>query len=368
MDDNQTTPDMGNLRHQPSAVTRLRRALIPATAGVLGVAVVGSLAFQMIGSSEPAAKPEAKAAAGQGQIMGLPTDYQPQQAVYSPPAAPPPPSEPYIPPPINVSQPPPAMAPARPQPQRQSMIALSSNRGSQPAAQAQQVPGGMVQMAGGQQQDDGSSQGERFYSRAGGADDMFRPTHLSRSMGACTVMPGYYIHYRLVGQADTETPGQVKAVTTRPIKGGPRGDCTASPPGATLVGAMNTQTGYGDSRIQVAWKALILPNHSFMPLDGMPGGSQDGRAGLEASVNNHMGSLATAIFAGTVIDILKGRLGSPDTDGVAVNIGGALIGNAATVGEKLVDRELSRKPSLEALQQEYIVQVTRPMVFEAYPQ
>jgi len=187
-------------------------------------------------------------------------------------------------------------------------------------------------------------------------------------MGTCTVMAGYYIHYRLVGQADTETPGQVKAVTTRPIKGGPRGDCTASPPVATLVGAMNTQTGYGDSRIQVAWKALILPNHSFMPLDGMPGGSQDGRAGLEASVNNHFGSLAVAVFAGTAIDILKGRLGTPENNGVSVNIGGALIGNAATVGEKLVDRELSRKPSLEALQQEYIVQVTRPMVFEAYPQ
>jgi type IV secretion system protein TrbI len=362
--------DMGSLRHRPSKVIRLRRALLPATAVVLGCAVIGSLAYQMIGASAPAPRPERKASTGTAPVMDLPTDYveqyRPQQTAYAPPAAPSAPAEPFIPRPIDIGQPSPAMAPARPKPQRQSMVVLSSNRGSQPAAQTQPMGSGMMQQADGQQ-DDGSSLNERFYGRAGSADDMFRPTRLSRSMGACTVMPGYYIHYRLVGEVDTETPGQVKAVTTRPIMGGPRGDCVASPPGATLVGSMNTQVGYGDSRIQVAWKALVLPNHSFMPLDGMPGGSADGRAGLEASVNTHMGSLATAIFAGTIIDILKGRLGTHSSSGVDINIGGALLGNAATVGEKLVDRELGRRPSLEALQQEFTVQVTRPMIFEAYP-
>ena len=75
MADNQTTPDMGSLRHQPSKVTRLRRALIPATAGFLGFAVVGSLAYQMINSSTPAPRPESKAAVGSGPVMDLPTDY-----------------------------------------------------------------------------------------------------------------------------------------------------------------------------------------------------------------------------------------------------------------------------------------------------
>src|SRR3954469_16157450 len=111
MTENRNPYAMGSLRHQPAKVTRLRRALLPATAAVLGCAVVGSLAYQMFGASTPAPQPERKTqTTGTRPLMDLPTDYvpttQPQQPAYPPPAAPPP--APDIPPPINVAQPPPA--------------------------------------------------------------------------------------------------------------------------------------------------------------------------------------------------------------------------------------------------------------------
>jgi type IV secretory pathway VirB10-like protein len=167
----------------------------------------------------------------------------------------------------------------------------------------------------------------------------------------------------------SSTPGQITARTTRPIYAGPRGDCYAAPAGATLVGAYNADTAYGDERMQVAWTALILPNGRMVDLGGMPGAGGDGATGLAADVNNHIGALAGAVLAGTAVDVIRGMAsfgGGGNGSDVVVNLGGALADRSASVAERLVDRELSRKPTLTAKQEEMTVQVTRPIELETY--
>ena len=193
------------------------------------------------------------------------------------------------------------------------------------------------------------------------------PTGIVGRLGPCTVPPGYFLFHDAVGRISTDTPGQVTAKTSRPIYGGPKGQCYASPPGATLVGTFNSNTSYGEERIQVAWTTLILPNGKMIPLGGMPGASGDGGAGLQADVDNHIGALATAVIAGAAVDTIRGIASFGGRQGdVVINMGGALADRTASIGERLVDRELSRRPTLTAKTEEMAVQVTRPIELERY--
>jgi type IV secretory pathway VirB10-like protein len=209
----------------------------------------------------------------------------------------------------------------------------------------------------------------RFYGDAGRTSDAFKPTGIAGKLGRCSLPPGYYVFVDAIGVIITDTPGQVTAKTSRPIFAGIRGKCYASPPGATLVGTFNSNTAYGQARIQLAWTTLILPDGSMIPLGGMPGASGDGGAGLAADVDNHIGALVGAILAGTAVDVIRGlAVGGHGGDGndVVVSLGNSLSERTASVGERLVDRELNRRPTLTAKPEEMAVQVTRPIDLEPY--
>jgi type IV secretory pathway VirB10-like protein len=227
---------------------------------------------------------------------------------------------------------------------------------------------GGSQQRGYQQVADSRGGRQGFYGAAGATSDIFRPTGIVGQLGRCSLRPGSYIFHQATGVISSSTPGQVTAQTTRPIYAGPRGDCYASPAGATLVGTYNADTSYGDERLQLAWTALILPNGRMIDLGGMPGAGGDGAAGLPADVNNHIGALAGAVLAGTAVDVIRGMasFGGGGNDNVVVNLGGALADRSASVAERLVDRELNRRPTLTAKAQELTVQVTRPIELEPY--
>lgn len=295
-------------------------------------------------------------------------------AVYAPPAAPAPAQQPAAPAPspsvvVRQSPPPPSGPPKKkgiPDEERGSSVI----RGGTDASQAASSGHGTGGAGGGVQQvADARGGREGFYGAAGQSSDVFKPTGIVGQLGRCSLRPGSYIFHEAAGVISSATPGQVTARTTRPIYAGPQGGCYASPAGATLIGTYNASTSYGDDRIQMAWTALILPNGRMVDLGGMPGAGGDGATGLPADVDNHYGALAGAVLAGTAVDVIRGlaSFGGGGDDNVVVNLGGgALADRSASVAEKLVDRELNRRPTLNAKAEELTVQVTRPIELEPY--
>jgi len=248
-----------------------------------------------------------------------------------------------------------------PEEERRSSLVLDGSQGGGNAASPSASVGGVQQVA------DNRSDREKFYGSSGRQSEVFSPTGIVGQLGACSVMPGTYIFHEAVGVISTSTPGQITAKTSRPIHAGPRGQCYAAPAGATLIGTLNSNTAYGDDRIQVAWTAMILPNGRMVELGGMPGASGDGATGLKADVDNHFGALAGAVLAGTVVDTIRGMASFGGSQGdVVINMSSSLADRTASIGERLVDRELSRRPTLTARTEEMAVQVTRPIELERY--
>ena len=108
---------------------------------------------------------------------------------------------------------------------------------------------------------------------------------------------------------------------------------------------------YGQSRVQVVWNRVILPDTSSLTLDKLVGTDPAGYAGLEDGVDWHWGR----IFAGAALTTLLGisaELAAPENrqDGNRIVIAGrdSAQDSINQVGQEMARRNMNVQPTLTA--------------------
>jgi type IV secretion system protein VirB10 len=191
-------------------------------------------------------------------------------------------------------------------------------------------------------------QKEAFLSKAGSAQ-----TRNSGSLQLPTspyqVMAGTVIAAALVTGIKSDLPGDVIATVTEPIYDTATGKFLLIPQGARLMGKYNSQVSYGQSRTQVVWNRVILPDTSSFQLDNLVGADPAGYAGLEDGVDWHW----DRILAGAAMTTLLGigaELAAPENrqDGDRVIIAGrdGLQDSVNQVGQEMTRRNMNIQPTL----------------------
>lgn len=106
---------------------------------------------------------------------------------------------------------------------------------------------------------------------------------------------------------------------------------------------------YGDSRLNIIWFRLILPNGQSLNLDQMGSASSDGSAGVVGQVDNRWGSVILSSVITSVLgvgipsstdDRTPYRYRKPYRQEVTEQIGTNLM----ETGQTIVDRELQVRP------------------------
>jgi type IV secretion system protein VirB10 len=92
----------------------------------------------------------------------------------------------------------------------------------------------------------------------------------------------------------SDLPGLVTAQVTENVYDSPTGAILLIPQGARLIGAYNSQIAFGQSRVQLVWTRLIMPDGASILLDNQPAADPAGYAGLHDRVDNHWGMLFKA--------------------------------------------------------------------------
>ncbi len=85
----------------------------------------------------------------------------------------------------------------------------------------------------------------------------------------------------------SDLPGDVIVTVTEPIYDTATGRHLLIPQGSRILGRYNSQVSYGQSRVQVVWNRIILPDTSSLTLDNLAGTDPAGYAGLEDRVDWH---------------------------------------------------------------------------------
>lgn len=165
------------------------------------------------------------------------------------------------------------------------------------------------------------------------------------------VVAGTVIAAALVTGIQSDLPGDVIATVTEPVYDTATGKHLLIPQGSRILGRYNSQVSYGQSRVQMVWNRIILPDTSSLTLDSLVGTDPAGHAGLEDGVDWHWGR----IFAGAALTTLLGigaELAAPENrqDGNRVVIAGrdGLQDSVNQVGQEMTRRNLNVQPTLTA--------------------
>ncbi|WP_261540467.1 TrbI/VirB10 family protein [Burkholderia multivorans] len=163
------------------------------------------------------------------------------------------------------------------------------------------------------------------------------------------VMAGTVIAAALVTGIKSDLPGDVIGTVTEPVYDTATGRYLLIPQGSRIFGKYNSQVAYGQSRVQVVWNRIILPDTSSLTLDNLAGTDPAGYAGLEDGVDWHW----DRIFAGATLTTLLGvgaELAAPENrqNGDRVIIAGrdSLQDSVNQVGQEMTRRNLNIQPTL----------------------
>ncbi|GKJ80576.1 TrbI/VirB10 family protein (plasmid) [Klebsiella variicola] len=374
-------PEAVALRAQPRPVTRLNRRTLAILVGGLSVAVLGATIWSL--------QPQRRSADEQTELYnvdrvsksegldGLPADYS-----KLPPALPPavpelgPPLPGDLGPAIVKSQQPVTAAYAAPghDPndalRKEADAAAGSSvffrSGSQKTAtaSAQAAPAGLAANAAfdpsaagpastaAQPADPTAVQNRQDQKEAfqkTGTTETRNSGNLTLPASPYQVMAGTVVVAALVTGIKSDLPGDMIATVTEPVYDTATGRFLLIPQGSRILGRYNSSVSYGQSRVQVVWNRIILPDTSSLTLDNLVGTDPAGYAGLEDDVDWHW----DRIFAGAALTTLLGigaELAAPENrqDGDLVIIAGrdSLQDTVNQVGQEVTRRNLNIQPTL----------------------
>ncbi|VFR23534.1 Conjugative transfer protein TrbI [plant metagenome] len=373
-------PEAVALRAQPRPVTRLNRRTLAILAGTLSVAVLGALMWSLQphrrGAGEQTELYNVDRVSKSEGLDALPSDYSKLPPASVPELGPPLPGD--LGPAIVKSQQPVTAAYASPghDPndalRKEAEAAAASSvffrSGAQkvaPVAQSQvaAAPGFAANaafdpMAAGpastaaQPADPTAVQNRQDQKEAflkGGSTETRNSGDLTLPASPYQVMAGTVVAGALVTGIKSDLPGDVIATVTEPVYDTATGKFLLIPQGARILGRYNSQVSYGQSRVQVVWNRIILPDTSSLTLDNLAGTDPAGYAGLEDDVDWHW----DRVFAGAALTTLLGigaELAAPENrqDGDRVIIAGrdSAQDSINQVGQEMTRRNLNIQPTL----------------------
>ena len=118
------------------------------------------------------------------------------------------------------------------------------------------------------------------------------PDYLGASLRAPVspyeIKAGTIIPAVLLSAVNSDLPEQVLGQVREAVYDTENGQQLLVPQETRLVGPYDHHVVYGQERVPITWKRLILPNGSSLSLkDGMPGTDAVGAAGFHDQVNHH---------------------------------------------------------------------------------
>ncbi len=160
------------------------------------------------------------------------------------------------------------------------------------------------------------------------------------------IQAGTVIPAALITGIESDLPGQITAQVTENVYDSPTGQYLLIPQGARLIGEYNSEVAYAQTRVQLFWTRLIMPNGASIVLDNQPGADTQGYSGLRDGVNNHWGALFEAALLSTFLSVGAEAGTSNQENNLIQAIRSGASDSFNQTGQQVVERELNIQPTL----------------------
>lgn len=131
---------------------------------------------------------------------------------------------------------------------------------------------------------------------------------LTPSISKYEVKTGTYIPITLVGGINSDLPENLVAIVREDIYDTNTGTVKVIPAGSRLFGTFSSEVSWGQTRVQVVFNRLTLPNGKSINLGAMGAADLAGQSGLTGDVNMHLGKVIGSIIMAGVVGGADGAL------------------------------------------------------------
>jgi len=131
---------------------------------------------------------------------------------------------------------------------------------------------------------------------------------LTPSISKYEVKTGTYIPITLVGGINSDLPGHLVAIVREDIYDTNTGTVKIIPAGSRLFGTFSSEVSWGQTRVQVVFNRLTLPNGKSINLGAMGAADLAGQSGLTGDVNMHLGKVIGSIVMAGIVGGADGAL------------------------------------------------------------
>ncbi|MGD9968199.1 MAG: TrbI/VirB10 family protein [Hyphomonadaceae bacterium] len=188
--------------------------------------------------------------------------------------------------------------------------------------------------------------GAAFIASQRGRDDGVLDSTYRPPRSPYAIQAGSTISAALVTALNSDQPGRIVAQVTEDVYDSVTGDHLLVPQGARLLGTYDAATSHGDQRLLIVWNRLVMPNGWSIALRGMPGTDAAGAAGVRDTVDAHLSRIAVASVLSGALSVAANEAEDDDANQLSESVGNAAAQEAARVGGRIIDRELSVRPTL----------------------
>lgn len=157
------------------------------------------------------------------------------------------------------------------------------------------------------------------------------------------VKAGTYIPVVITVGIDSDLPGNFQAMVREDIYDTNTGTELLIPMGSKVFGQFSSEVSWGQTRIQVVFNRLTLPNGKSINLETMGIADSDGKSGLEANVDLRLGKVFGSVIMAAVIGGGQGALtnnGKYEKDRNAALSGAGEAGGEQSI--EIVDKYVSK--------------------------
>lgn len=160
------------------------------------------------------------------------------------------------------------------------------------------------------------------------------------------LLAGTIVAASLITAVNSDAPGVVVAQITSDVFDSVSGRNILIPCGSRLIGRYDTKIAYGQTRVQIAWHRLILPNGVSVALDNIPASDAAGAGGLKDQVDGHTGALLKGVGVSALLALAAQPANGGSEAGTAWALRNAIQQTLNQVGQLYVAKQMDIQPTL----------------------
>jgi type IV secretion system protein VirB10 len=160
------------------------------------------------------------------------------------------------------------------------------------------------------------------------------------------LMAGSVISASLMTGINSDLPGRVLAQVTENVYDTATGRFLLIPQGARMVGTYDSGISFGQSRVQLIWERIVLPNGASLRLENLPATDTVGYSGLSDDVDFHTWSLVKGAILSTILNVGSELTLGGQGSSVLSAVGSSTQEAVDNAGNEIVRRHLDVKPTI----------------------